>query len=207
MIYLNNISVLRTRGARGARAVCANTLVRMILLIALSLIVVSTEARAGDKLTDKATDEEQILGIGDKVNVDLPILTLTVGTGEIEAELAATPSARQVGLSGRKTLGENSGMLLMVTHPQGMCLWMRRVYFPLDAAFIDESGKVVHIAHMQKHTENIHCPPSPICYALETSAGWLAKHEVTVGLQVAGFESRPADSPHHCGGGIDIVAE
>ena len=160
-----------------------------------------------------ASAEEKLRGIDGGLNVDLPILTLTVGGGVVRAELAATPESRRVGLSGRRTLALDGGMLLMLPRVANMCLWMHKVYFPLDAAFIDTSGVVVSTARMLAHTEDLHCPPLPICYALEVSAGWLDKHQVTAGMRLAGFALHTEaginqkESPPRCGGGLGVVAE
>ena len=63
-------------------------------------------------------------------------------------------------------------MLLVFPEARRFCLWMRDVYFPLDAAFINAAGAVVGIARMQAQTENLHCAPSAAKYALEANAGF-----------------------------------
>lgn len=99
--------------------------------------------------------------------------TLEIRGATLYAEIAATPEMRRIGLSGRAELPPGAGMLLVFAEAGKFCLWMKNVYFPLDAAFIDSAGAVIGIVRMQAQTEDLHCAPAPATYALETNAGFL----------------------------------
>ena len=88
-------------------------------------------------------------------------------------------------------------MLLAFPMPNSFCLWMHNVYFDLDAAFLDDRGTVIATVAMEEETKNLHCPPAPAQYAVETPAGWLQKYNVQPGDAVLGLPpvSEPPPAP------------
>ena len=112
---------------------------------------------------------------------------LIINGGAVRAEIADTVELRRLGLSHRRHLAADAAMLLVFSPPRDFCLWMREVYFGLDAAFVDENGIIIGIAHMQPQTENLHCAPRAAKYALEINAGWLRQHRVKIGAKIHGL--------------------
>jgi len=58
--------------------------------------------------------------------------TMRVGETELIVEIADTDILRAKGLSGRKNLNENSGMLFVYDKPEIRRFWMNDMYFDLD---------------------------------------------------------------------------
>jgi uncharacterized membrane protein (UPF0127 family) len=66
-----------------------------------------------------------------------------------ELELALDGATRFRGLSDRPRISRNGGMLFAYPRPRPLALVMRRCPVPIDAAFVDEAGRVVAIRAME----------------------------------------------------------
>jgi len=104
----------------------------------------------------------------------------------IEAEVAATEKAREIGLMNRKTMAQHQGMLFVFDNAQEYCFWMKNTPLPLSIAFLDELGKIVNIADMQAMSEENHCAAKPVRYALEMNQGWFAGKGIKSGATING---------------------
>lgn len=122
-----------------------------------------------------------------QVNVGLPTAELKIGVYRIQAEVADTPQAREVGLMNRTNLPSNSGMLFIFEQKAGHCFWMNNTKIPLSIAFIADDGKIVNIEEMQANTTNNHCPKAPIRYALEMNKQWFSDRTLIPGTVVNGL--------------------
>lgn len=120
-----------------------------------------------------------------------PLLKLSMGSGTLAAEVAATKSQRAQGLMHRASMPESRGMLFVYPAPASFCMWMKNTLIPLSVAFIDAQGQVINIADMTPHSEATHCAQRPATYALETNQGWFAQHGVSAGSQILGLEKTP----------------
>ena len=60
-------------------------------------------------------------------------------------ELAITPEERQIGLSGRESLLEGTGVLFIFEGDQHLSFWMIDMRFPLDMVWIASSCEVVDV--------------------------------------------------------------
>lgn len=74
------------------------------------------------------------------------IRSVTLAGQNIQLELALTSEAQERGLSGRKFLLPNTGMLFIFPTSGVYFFWMKDMNFPIDIIWIDEEGKVVDIA-------------------------------------------------------------
>ena len=117
----------------------------------------------------------------------LPVIPLNIGLHLIQAEVAATDSARQQGLMFRKSMGTNEGMVFVFDKPARLCMWMKNTYLPLSVAFLDGEGRILNIEDMQPLTSDSHCALKPARYALEMNQGWFAKKNISPGAQVRGL--------------------
>lgn len=124
--------------------------------------------------------------------VDMPLVELGAGMFRIEAELAATPQARQVGLMNRREMPAQRGMVFVFTEDARHCMWMRNTLIPLSVAFLDREGRIVNIEDMQPRTETNHCAARPARYALEMNLGWFAAKGIKAGDSLRGFDKLPA---------------
>lgn len=122
-----------------------------------------------------------------QVNVGLPTVELKAGIYRIQAELADTPKAREVGLMNRTSMPTNSGMLFVFEQKAGHCFWMNNTKIPLSIAFIADDGKIVNIEEMQAETTNNHCPKAAVRYALEMNKQWFSERVIVPGNTVTGL--------------------
>ena len=125
-----------------------------------------------------------------QVNTGLPTIELKAGIYRIQAELADTPKAREVGLMNRTSMSTNSGMLFVFEQKAGHCFWMNNTKIPLSIAFIADDGKIVNIEEMQAETTNNHCPKAAVRYALEMNKQWFTERVIVPGTVVTGLPKR-----------------
>ncbi|MES2586171.1 MAG: DUF192 domain-containing protein [Pseudomonadota bacterium] len=123
-------------------------------------------------------------------NVGLPMIELKTGIYRIQAELADTPKAREVGLMNRTSMPANSGMLFIFEQKAGHCFWMNNTKIPLSIAFIADDGKIVNIEEMQAETTNNHCPKVAVRYALEMNKQWFSERVIAPGAVIQGLPKK-----------------
>ncbi len=111
----------------------------------------------------------------------LPTTELTIAHQRVIVEIAASPAARQCGLSARDTLAPGHGMLFVFPNAVTSPFWMRDTRVALSIAFIDDSGRILGISPMTPESLALHHPPSPYRFALELPQGWFAQHGVEPG--------------------------
>ncbi len=124
--------------------------------------------------------------------LDLPRVTLSAGMHLIQAQVAATPEQRAIGLMFRKEMPTGEGMLFVFERPEAQCFWMQNTWLPLTAAFIADDGTIVNLADMQPQTTKSHCSTRPVRFVLEMNRGWFAKRGLKAGSRLSGppFASR-----------------
>ena len=122
-----------------------------------------------------------------QVNTGLPTIELKTGIYRIQAELADTPKAREVGLMNRTSMPTNSGMLFVFEQKAGHCFWMNNTKIPLSIAFITDDGKIVNIEEMQAETTSNHCPKVAVRYALEMNKQWFTERVIVPGTVIGGL--------------------
>ena len=122
-----------------------------------------------------------------QVNIGLPTVELKIGIYRIQAEIADTPKAREVGLMNRTSMPTNSGMLFIFEQKAGHCFWMNNTKIPLSIAFIADDGRIVNIEEMQAETTNNHCPKAAVRYALEMNKQWFSERVIVPGTVVTGL--------------------
>jgi uncharacterized membrane protein (UPF0127 family) len=125
-----------------------------------------------------------------QVNTGLPTIELKTGIYRIQAELADTPKAREVGLMNRTSMPTNSGMLFIFEQKAGHCFWMNNTKISLSIAFIADDGKIVNIEEMQAETANNHCPKVAVRYALEMNKQWFSERAIVPGTLIQGLPKK-----------------
>ena len=110
---------------------------------------------------------------------------VTIGQTVLAVELATTTPAIQKGLSGRTSLGPQSGMLFVFPKPAIYRFWMPDMHFPLDIIWIN-NGKVVDISENVSNEFDLahprfYVPSQPAQYVLEVNAGFAASEHIRVG--------------------------
>ena len=127
-----------------------------------------------------------------RIQPQLPLVELFAGMHRIEAELAATPESRQVGMMQRMIMPPQRGMLFVFPETDKHCMWMRNTLLPLSVAFLDEKGRIINVEDMQPRTENNHCAAKPARYALEMNLGWFKARGLGQGFAILGIEKTPS---------------
>ncbi len=125
--------------------------------------------------------------------LELPRTTLSIGMHRIDAQLAATPEQRQIGLMHRRDMPQHEGMLFVFEQPAVQCFWMKNTLIPLTAAFVADDGSIVNLADMQPLDEASHCSAKPVRYVLEMNQGWFKQRNLKAGARLRGpaFENKP----------------
>jgi len=114
----------------------------------------------------------------------LPVSMFMVNGVSVAAEVADEPFERRQGLSYRKTLGKNAGMLFVYTAERELAFTMRYASIPLSIAFLDKSLRILEILDMEPFTDGPYPSKHKAQYALEMNQGWFAHNNVKPGDQL-----------------------
>ncbi|MFZ9285431.1 MAG: DUF192 domain-containing protein [Burkholderiaceae bacterium] len=131
------------------------------------------------------------IGLGAPVHasepqMDLPRTRLQAGMHQIDAQVAATPMQRSIGLMFRKEMPPHEGMLFVFEQAGVQCFWMKNTLLPLTAAFVADDGTIVNLADMKPQSLDSHCSTKPVRYVLEMNQGWFAKRGIKAGARLSG---------------------
>ena len=121
-----------------------------------------------------------------QAQTQLPRVTLQAGLFQIEAQVAATPAQREIGLMFRQDMAPHEGMVFVFEQASKQCFWMKNTLLPLTAAFVDEDGTIVNLADMKPQTTDSHCSDKPVRFVLEMNQGWFAKKNIKKGFKLKG---------------------
>jgi hypothetical protein len=122
----------------------------------------------------------------DSPQLQLPRVTLSAGMHLINAQVAANPQQRAVGLMFRKDMPVNEGMLFAFEQASDQCFWMNNTLIPLTAAFVADDGTIVNLADMQPQSLASHCSSKPVRFVLEMNQGWFDKRGLKAGSRLSG---------------------
>ncbi len=122
-------------------------------------------------------------------NFDLkrPSSAVTINEQTYKVTVVDTDATRQQGLSGKKSLKENQGMLFFFQEKGKHSFWMKDMKFPIDIIFINDDT----ITDITKNAQPDDSPNRPryapsvdINYVLEVNAGEADKKNIKVGDNV-----------------------
>ena len=103
--------------------------------------------------------------------------------------LAKTDKEKQIGLSSKKTLSQDQGMLFKFDKADYYSFWMKNMKFPIDIIFIKD-GKIVTIHNKinppagENKALVIYQPEEPADAVLEISAGLSEKLGFKKGMEI-----------------------
>jgi uncharacterized protein len=122
----------------------------------------------------------------------LQLKTVTLGSKKVQIEVADTKELHEKGLSDRKSLAEDNGMLF-VFNPKHVSpiFWMKNMLFPLDIIWISD-GKIIKIdknipapdVNTPDDKISRFAPSQPIDYVLEVNSGFCDKNKIKKGDSV-----------------------
>jgi len=106
----------------------------------------------------------------------------------IPVELATTTAAIEKGLSGKRSLDAESGMLFLFKTPYRYDFWMPDMHFPIDIIWIN-AGVVEGIEHdvsneFDPKNPKLYSPKTPVQYVLEVNAGFAKAKQIEPGDSV-----------------------
>lgn len=113
---------------------------------------------------------------------------MRVGTQVLDINYATTEKQISKGLSGKKEIAKNYGMLFVFPSDGNYSFWMKDMLFPIDIIFLGSDYKIIDIRYDAKPCEGSECPGiSPqekFRYALEVNSGWSKENELKIGDQL-----------------------
>jgi uncharacterized membrane protein (UPF0127 family) len=125
-----------------------------------------------------------LAGCGSSESKTDSTVAVRIGDASVRAEVAATPAARERGLSGRASLAEDRGMLFVYPDRAVRTFWMKGMRFPIDMIWIDR-GRVTGVEANAPVPAGGDLPlyrsDGPADRVLEVRAGWAGRHGVERG--------------------------
>ena len=115
---------------------------------------------------------------------------VTIQKQTFTVSLAQTDKEKQIGLSGKKSLADNKGMLFPFDKADYYPFWMKDMEFPIDIIYIHNKKIVTIISNApapksKTDTLPVYSPTEPADNVLEVSAGTAAKYHFAVGDTVS----------------------
>ncbi|TSC70325.1 MAG: hypothetical protein CEO12_428 [Parcubacteria group bacterium Gr01-1014_46] len=109
-----------------------------------------------------------------------------VGGKTFSIDVADTTFTMSKGLSGRKSISKDEGMVFVFEKLDKHGFWMKDMLFPIDILWMDENFKIVHIEKSvsPETYPTIFSPDRLSLYVLEISAGQTDSLGVKVGDRV-----------------------
>jgi uncharacterized protein len=106
--------------------------------------------------------------------------SIVINNQKISVFIADSPREWERGLSGRKSLKSDEGMLFVFPEPTTPAFWMKDMRFAIDIIWLDENKKIVDIErNISPDTyPKKFSPPVPVRYVLETNPGVLISNDV-----------------------------
>ncbi len=120
---------------------------------------------------------KQRFQVGNNINY------VKIGNLELKVDIANTNETREKGLSGKKELKENEGMLFIFEQPSKNYFWMKDMNFPIDIIWLDENLKVIYIkkdATPESYPESFGTDQNSK-YVLEVVSNFSDKNNIRIG--------------------------
>ncbi len=109
--------------------------------------------------------------------------TATVNHHQISVEVLETAEEKRQGLSGRESLGSDSGLLFVYDAPGQYNFWMKDMHFPIDIIWIADDYRVIDITkylHPDTFPDEF-TSSRPAQYVLEVNAGYSGELDIRIG--------------------------
>src|SRR5215468_9133544 len=108
--------------------------------------------------------------------------TVVINQARLEAEIAADPLHRALGLMFRRSLEPDSGISYVFARPKIHSFWMSHTLVALSVAFLDPSGRILNVKDMEPlDEEHFHLSAGPALFGLEVLRGWFSDRGIGPG--------------------------
>jgi uncharacterized membrane protein (UPF0127 family) len=134
--------------------------------------VTPTSAIAGEPIASTAAIPRELLPVAEFVRGSTLVARLPIEVPPREEY--------SVGFSGRRTLGDERGMLFYY-QDKGGAFWMYNTHYDLAIAFVAADETIVDIQEMQAENTMHVNSRGEYKYAIEAPAGWYLKNGVRTG--------------------------
>lgn len=104
---------------------------------------------------------------------------------EILVEVAKTPNELAKGLSGRKNLAKNKGMLFVFDRPDKLIFWMRGMQFPLDFIWIRGDEIRDLSPNVPADYPGLLTGKEEVDKVLEVNAGFIQQYNIVLGDKIS----------------------
>ena len=113
---------------------------------------------------------------------------IKVGNKKVYVEIADTDEEQTKGLSNRKNMSENHGMLFVFQNEAQHAFWMKDTYIPLDHIYFSRDMKVTDIKGNFEPCLQSYCrafiPKNKALYVLEVNGGFASKYKIAEGTEM-----------------------
>lgn len=111
---------------------------------------------------------------------------LSIGARQYYLDVASDEATMQKGLSGRKTMASDHGMLFVFAKTGNHCFWMKDMNFPIDIIWLDDDKSIVYIeTDVSPSTyPSSFCPGKPARYVIELLAGEAVSTGMSLGQKL-----------------------
>lgn len=174
-------------------------IVGILVLVYLSIRAVSEDIVPFPEILTASSTEQFLVNDIDQVGVSSE--TLSEGTPKEEStdfiplrtsstlfnvSVAKTPETREKGLSGKRSLAVNEGLLFIFPEEGRHSFWMKDMNFPIDIVWIDSSGIITEISeNISPNTyPQTFLPMNDVQFVLELVAGAAEKFGIKEGTTV-----------------------
>lgn len=115
------------------------------------------------------------------------------GQTGVDVEIASSPQAHEMGLSGRTGLGAGQGMLFVFDADGNWGIWMKGMNFPIDVVWANSSGRVVTVLSniSPESYPKVFYPTLPARYVLEVPSGFARQNNIYEGVVMTFGTSTP----------------
>lgn len=107
-----------------------------------------------------------------------------IGGRMVRVDIADTPAEREQGLSGRKGLAEDEGMLFIFPEDGRYGFWMKDMLFSIDILWLSSGGEIVDMmenATPDTYPESSFLPNVAARYTVELPEGFASRYNVKIG--------------------------
>ena len=119
-----------------------------------------------------------------KAQPTLPGVNLLIAGKLLKTEVAATSQQRYMGLSFRKSMATDAGMLFVYDAERPLTFTMRNTLIPLSIAFISADLVINEIHDMNVGPNQLFDSRQVAQYALEVNQGWFEQNGIKAGAQI-----------------------